>query len=135
METFATLVNKKVLLPSQKTTYIGVEMHFLSVILADRLKTVVVDEAWYLRRYPDVVPAIRKGVCSSAADHYVHHGFYEGRLPRQFLVHEEWYLTQHEDVRRAVSGKDFISGQHHFEEIGYREGRPPYPDFALDGPA
>ena len=132
METFATLVNRKILLPSQKTNYVGVEMHFLSLLLADRLHSVPIDEEWYLWRYPDVVSAIRTGVCSNAADHYVRHGYYEHRLPREISVDESWYLTQHEDVRRAVAGRDFLSGQQHFDEVGYREGRPPYPGFSLD---
>ena len=135
METFATLINRKVLLPSQKTNYIGVEMHFLSVVLADRLRAIRIDDEWYLRRYPDVVAAIRKGLCTDAADHYVLHGFYEHRLPREILVREHWYLDQHEDVRRAVASRDFSSGQHHFEEVGFREGRLPYDNFSLNGVA
>ncbi len=131
METFATLVNRKILLPSQKTNYIGVEMSFFSMVLADRIRNIRVDEEWYLNRYPDILGAISLGVCASASDHYVMHGFYEHRLPREIRVNEAWYLNQHEDVRRAVASKDFVSGQHHFDEVGFREGRHPYADFSL----
>ena len=132
METFATLINRKMLLPSMRSNYVGVDMHFLSTILASELMTVRVDDAWYLARYPDVVPAIGRGLCVGAADHYMRHGYYEHRLPREILVNEDWYLRVHEDVRRAVAGKDYASGQHHFDEVGFREGRLPYPGFSLD---
>ncbi len=131
MDSFATLVNRKILMPSQKMNYIGVEMNFLSMVMADRVRSVRVDERWYLTRYPDIVGAIRDGVCASATDHYVMHGFYEHRLPREIRVDEAWYLNQHEDVRRAVASKDFVSGQHHFDDVGFREGRHPYPNFSL----
>ena len=135
METFATLINRKVLLPSMRSNYVGVDMHFLSVILASELVAIRVDEAWYLARYPDVVSAIDQGLCVGASDHYVRHGYYEHRLPREVRVSEDWYLRKHEDVRRAVAAKDFSSGQHHFDEVGFREGRLPYPGFSLDGRA
>jgi hypothetical protein len=40
-----------------------------------------VDEAWYLRRYPDVAEGIRKGILTSAQEHFDMDGYKEGRLP------------------------------------------------------
>ena len=40
-----------------------------------------VDEAWYLRRYPDVADGIRKGILTSAQEHFDMDGYKEGRLP------------------------------------------------------
>jgi hypothetical protein len=42
---------------------------------------VVVDEAWYLERYPDIAEKVRDGTFDSAQDHYLGHGQHEGRLP------------------------------------------------------
>lgn len=131
METFAALVNRRVLVPSQKTNYVAIEMNFLSTVLASRIGKIEVDESWYLERYPDIVGAIARGACASARDHYVMHGFYEHRLPHQITVDEDWYLDQHDDVRRAVSSREFASGQQHFDDIGFREGRLPYAGFSL----
>lgn len=131
MDTFATLVQRRILLPSLKTNYVGVEMHYLAVVMADQLRRIPIDQDWYLRRYPDVLSAIRDGSCADAADHYVRHGYYEHRLPREFRVDEPWYLEQHEDVRRAVRCRDYNSAQQHFDEVGFGEGRLPYANFSL----
>jgi hypothetical protein len=40
-----------------------------------------VDEAWYLTRYPDVADGIRKGLLTSAQEHFNMDGYMEGRLP------------------------------------------------------
>lgn len=44
-----------------------------------------IDEADYLRSYPDVAGAVRAGTIASATAHFVHHGYFErrrSRLPR-----------------------------------------------------
>jgi hypothetical protein len=131
METFAALVNQRILLPSQKTNYMAIETSYLVTVLAPRVRDIKVDEIWYLQQYPDVVAAINEGLCTSASEHYVHHGFYEHRMPHQIKINELWYLSQNTDVRRAVLAQDFLSGQAHFDELGYREGRLPYAGFSL----
>jgi hypothetical protein len=40
-----------------------------------------VDEAWYLRTYPDVADGIKRGDHVSAADHFITNGYREGRQP------------------------------------------------------
>ena len=81
MEPLSAMINKRLLLPSQKTNYIAVEMHYLSQILKDRIREVFVDERWYISRYPDVVDALKKGNLETASDHYSLHGYYEHRMP------------------------------------------------------
>ena len=39
------------------------------------------DEAWYLRKYPDVQAAVKAERISSAREHYRRFGRNEGRLP------------------------------------------------------
>jgi GT2 family glycosyltransferase len=38
------------------------------------------DEAWYLEKYPDVASNVRSGRLRSGRQHYIRHGFREGRL-------------------------------------------------------
>ena len=131
IDPYATLINKKILLPSQKTNYIAVETHFLVQALKSQIETVMVDEDWYLTRHPDVQVAIKDGVVKNAREHYALHGFYEHRLPYEIVVDEGWYLSQYDDIKKAVVEGVFTSGQAHFEKLGYREGRLPSPGFRL----
>jgi hypothetical protein len=131
IDPFATLVVKKLLLPSPKTKYVAVEMGFLVSVMRDRLEQLHVDEAWYLDGNPDVCEAVRDGVVRDAREHFVTRGFYEHRLPYEIIVDEAWYLARYEDVRAAVDAAVFPSAQVHFESVGYREGRLPFADFRL----
>jgi hypothetical protein len=93
------------------------------------LSVVEVDRAFYLSRNPDVVEGIRLGTISSAQQHFIDHGYFEGRLPYPIRVDEAWYRKTHSDVEKTLGDK-FVSGQAHFDGPGYSEGRTP---FALKG--
>jgi hypothetical protein len=84
-----------------------------------------VDEEWYLRTYADVAEGIGKGVIISARQHFVDHGYFEGRRPFPMAVDEHWYLSTNADVAEEVRNGTFESGQAHFDAAGYREGRRP----------
>lgn len=47
------------------------------------LSHIPVDETWYCSAYPDVAEAIRAGWVSSAAEHFIAAGYFEGRAPRE----------------------------------------------------
>jgi hypothetical protein len=98
---------------------------FLAMIRA-MLTVIDVDEAWYLEQYPDVVAGIAKGTVSSARDHFVHNGYFEGRLPFPMTVDERWYLTENPGVADYIRAGRLASGQQHFDRDGYREGRLPF---------
>ncbi|MEP3633920.1 MAG: hypothetical protein ABJQ23_20845 [Shimia thalassica] len=87
-------------------------------------------EDWYLSEYPDVKEALDKGIVSSALDHYVSAGLYEGRFPFELEVDEESYFQTHPDVEEAVIEEKFSSALQHFKTVGYAEGRR----FALTKP-
>jgi hypothetical protein len=87
---------------------------------------VPVDESWYLERYPDIAEAIRHGVVASPKYHFVHDGYFEGRVPFPIRVDEQYYLTQNPGVAEYVQKGDLKSGQQHFDEHGYKEGRLPF---------
>jgi hypothetical protein len=131
MESYAALINRKILLPSQKVNYIGVEMHFLAQALKKEVEKIYVDENWYLDKYLDIGAAVKAGKVKSACEHYQLFGFYEHRMPYEILVDEAWYLEQYVDIKRAVDAQTYSSGQHHFEELGYKEGRIPFAHFSL----
>ncbi len=91
------------------------------------LSAIEVDEAWYLDKYPDVAAGIQAGKVTSARDHFLHNGYFEGRLPFAMKVDERWYLTENPAVADHVRSGRLESGQQHFEHDGYREGRLPFP--------
>ncbi|MGA3400187.1 MAG: hypothetical protein ABSC95_13290 [Acetobacteraceae bacterium] len=96
-------------------------------MLSAVLSVIEVDEPWYLAKYPDVVEGIKAGKVRSAQDHFVHNGYFEGRLPFAIKVDERWYLTQNPAVADQIRSGLLESGQQHFDHDGYREGRLPFP--------
>jgi hypothetical protein len=130
--TYATLINRKLIVPSSRKPFVAVDEHFVTQLLMPGLQKIQVDEDWYLNYYPDVRDAIQRGVVPGAKAHYCQYGYFEHRMPQQILVDEPWYLSEYPDVREGVvDAKDFDSGQDHFERLGYKEGRYPYRDFHL----
>ena len=86
-----------------------------------------VDEAWYLQQNEDVALRLGEGKIKSAKQHFLDHGYFEGRAPFQITVDEAWYLEENEDVAEQVRLGTFTSGQEHFDQSGYHEGRLPRP--------
>ena len=130
-ETYATLLNKKLVVPSAKTPYVAVDRAFFNTPLARRLGNIHVDETLYLDRFPDVREGIERGEFACAAEHYAKVGFYEHRMPYEIEVDEDWYLENYPDIATAVTKGIFPSGQAHFYRVGFREGRFPHPNFTL----
>jgi hypothetical protein len=130
-ETYATLLNKKLVVPSVKTPYVAVDRVFFNTLVALGLVNIYVDETWYLERFPDVREGIERGEFTNAAEHYAKVGFYEHRMPHEINVDEDWYLENYPDIATAVTKGVFPSGHAHFYRVGYREGRFPHPNFTL----
>jgi hypothetical protein len=91
------------------------------------LSVVDVDEDFYLSRNPDVAAGIRNGTIRSAREHFVDHGYFEGRLPYRVAVDEKWYAESHPDLADTLGGHEYATGQDHFDGPGYAEGRQPFP--------
>jgi hypothetical protein len=130
-ETYATLVNMRLIVPSNRTTFVAIDKAFLATIMAPSVSSIYVDESWYLAHSPDVEEAIARGDFESATDHYVKIGFYEHRMPYEIEVDEAWYLESYPDIAEAVSKGVFKSGAAHFYKNGFSEGRFPHPNFSL----
>jgi hypothetical protein len=86
-----------------------------------------VDEDWYLAQYPDVAAAIAEGKTTSARQHFVDDGYFEGRLPFAMEVDEKWYQKEYADVAESIRKGAEPSAQAHFLRDGYKEGRLPFP--------
>ncbi len=129
---YASLINRKLIMPSTRKPFVGIDEHFMAQLLMPSLEMIRVDEAWYVEYYPDVRDAIAGGLVPGAKAHYCRYGYFENRMPRRIVIDEPWYLTEYPDVRAAVfDAKSFESGQDHFNRLGYGEGRYPYPNFQL----
>jgi hypothetical protein len=131
VDTYATMLNRKLVIPSTKPHYVAVEKKYWTEFFGLRIAHIDIDEAWYLARYPDVAQAIEDKIVDSARQHYCQSGYFEHRMPYYIGVESDWYLTQYKDVKEAIDNKVFAASQDHFELIGFREGRHPYPHFAL----
>jgi hypothetical protein len=90
------------------------------------LSVIEVDEAFYLSRNPDVSEGIRGGGIRSAREHFVDHGYFEGRLPYRIEVDEAWYRENHPDLATSLGNGAYATAQEHFDGPGYSEGRQPY---------
>ncbi len=131
VQSYATLINRKLLIPSSSSPYFAVEKHFFYGVMAAMIQQIAFDEEWYVASHPDVQEAIAAGTVASGWQHYVQHGFYEHRFPYPISVDEAWYLDAYPDVKAALQRQDVASAQGHFEASGFREGRLPFPNFAL----
>jgi hypothetical protein len=95
-------------------------------ILRQMIQGVEVDETWYARAYEDIGNAVKEGVVGSARQHFVHDGYFEGRMPFPIRVDEAWYLATHPDVADSIREGTVETAQEHFDKNGYREGRLPF---------
>jgi hypothetical protein len=99
----------------------------LQKMIRTLLSVIEVDSAFYLARNPDVADGIRTGGIRSAQEHFVDHGYFEGRQPYPIQVDETWYLQTHADIVETIRNGEYTSGQNHFDGPGYPEGRLPFP--------
>ena len=131
VESYATLLNLKLVVPSSKSNYVAVDRSFWTHTFGCQIAEIALDEGWYRHRYSDVEDAVRSGALVDAKQHYRESGYFEHRMPFAIAVDERWYLNQYDDVGAAISRKLYGSAQDHFEEVGFKEGRLPYPGFSL----
>jgi hypothetical protein len=97
-------------------------MHLLKIIISG----LQVDEEWYARKYADIGEAIKLENITSARQHFISDGYFEGRLPSACNVDETWYLLRYPDVAEGIRTGVLTSAQQHFDENGYKEGRSPF---------
>ncbi len=131
VESYATLLNLKLVVPSAKSNYVAVDRNFWTHSFGCQIAEIALDQRWYCDRYSDVAEAVRSGALNDAKQHYRESGYFEHRLPYLITVNERWYLSQYDDVGVAIDKRIYSSAQDHFEQLGFKEGRLPYPGFTL----
>ncbi len=102
---------------------------------AGRTASLLFDEGWYLRRYPDVADAVSAGDFKSGLEHYIRFGISEGLSATPFNEFGYFYgfapvfpgdeITRYpnSDVKAAVEAGAFKSGLEHYVEFGQFETR------------
>lgn len=128
---YAALINRKLVIPSEKLPYFAVERHFFQRCLRSMIAQIKVDEPWYAATYTDVAKAVAEGVVQSPREHYIRFGYFEHRMPYRIEVDEDFYLDAYADVRKAIEKGEFDSAQLHFDFVGFQEGRLPFANFSL----
>ena len=89
------------------------------------LQAVPIDETWYRTTYPDVDEAIKAGAYRSGRQHFVEHGYFEGRRPFDLEIDEAFYMRHYPDIQESVNQGVVSSALDHFVRHGYEEGRTP----------
>jgi len=123
---FEVLKGMMNLTTARGTTRVDMTYEDIQKLIRALLTSIDVDEEFYLLRNQDVADGIRVGNIRSAREHFVDHGYFEGRLPYPIDVDEAWYLTTHADVAETVRQGYYDTGQAHFDGPGYPEGRQPF---------
>jgi hypothetical protein len=83
------------------------------------------DEEFYLKAHADVARVVRAGKLPSGRDHYVTHGFGEGR--RCFPFDDLWYGKSYPMAELEVRRGDYETLLHHFVLVGVSRGYKPTP--------
>jgi hypothetical protein len=89
-------------------------------------RSIPVDEQFYYSNYPDVYAEVTSGQLGGAAQHFVEHGFYEGRFPSDVAVDEKDYLARYPDVIEGIESGIVESATDHWIRYGRLEGRTVY---------
>jgi hypothetical protein len=82
-------------------------------------------EQFYLETYPDIAKAHEAGELPDLKQHYIEHGYFEGRVGAPAAVDEEYYASHYQDVAQAMTRGNLKSIAQHYQQSGYAEGRIP----------
>lgn len=109
------------LVPTNATIKLSIED--LRKIFRVVLSGIAVDERWYVGQVSGLRQDVENGKFASVAEHYIIHGYLEGRLPEKPLVDEKYYLAQNPDVAAAIKAGKVKNAFDHYVQAGYAEGR------------
>ena len=104
-------------------TKIAVSIPLLRGLLCSVVSTLPFDDDFYLATYADVAEAYRSGEIPDLHTHFVHTGYFEGRLGSMPDFDEDFYQEAYPDVALAVANGEPASGLDHYIRIGAVEGR------------
>jgi hypothetical protein len=107
--------------PSNAT--IKFSMQDLRNVLRVALSSVTVDADWYMDHVSGLRQDVERGRFGSPTEHYLMHGYLEGRLPERPVVDEKFYLQLYPDVAADIKAGRVKSAFEHYVQDGYAEGR------------
>jgi len=106
------------------------QQHSVEYAQAEKLADFA-DWGAYLRRYEDLQKVIAKDDHQKARQHYLKHGFKEGRdcgpgtAEKIAATTADWgaYLRRYEDLQKVIDKNDYEKARQHYLEYGFKEGR------------
>jgi hypothetical protein len=81
------------------------------------------DADFYTKAYPDIEAARLAGTISDLRAHFIHVGFFEGRLPSDPPFDPVWYSEHYPDLSSVIPAGDVERLRNHFLTAGLAEGR------------
>ena len=81
------------------------------------------DEEFYAATYPDLAQAKESGALADLREHFLEHGYLEGRLGAEPDVDDDFYKEMYPDVAAGIERGDIPSASDHYISAGAGEGR------------
>ncbi len=104
---------------------VAVDAKLLKLLLQTIVECAPFSEEFYLQNYPDIAEAHAAGDLTDLRQHFVEHGYFEGRIGAPIEVDAAYYTRLYQDVGQAVLRGEVKSVAQHFRQSGYAEGRIP----------
>ena len=104
---------------------VAIDAKLVKALLRTIVECAPFSEQFYLETYPDIAEAYAAGGIADLKQHYVEHGYFEGRIGAPVDVDEEYYANHNEDVVAAMTRGNLESITQHYQQSGYAEGRIP----------
>jgi hypothetical protein len=106
---------------------IAIDAGLLRVMLQTLAQQLPFSAEFYGATYPELRAAHLAGNIGDLHQHFVHSGYFEGRLGAPPAVDEDFYLESYPDVAEAIARGDVASALDHYVRAGAAEGRIPNP--------
>jgi len=104
---------------------VAIDAKLLKTLLRTLVSCAPFSEEFYLETYPDIAEAYAAGQIPSLRQHFLDHGYFEGRVGAPAEVDEEFYTDLYKDVVQGMLRGDVKSATDHYDSSGYAEGRTP----------
>jgi len=97
---------------------ISVSSLFVKYLLTQILQKCDIDTKFYSEKYPDISDIVSSGKFKSLDEHFVHQGYYEGRLPAPLAFDPMWYRNRYADMAQLAAAAGDAGLERHYIEHG-----------------
>lgn len=111
--------------PGAPQPVITIPVSLLKYLLQSLVSEDDFDEEGYRAAHPDIAQAVDGGDFVNGLQHFLAHGYFEGRIKGAIAVDEAWYRAEYPDVDAAIRSGEFDSAADHFFQKGLLEWRSP----------